>query len=72
MRDLAAYQRHVATALGTVEPTDLRGADVSRWSVQQWAAAIAQGHDPVELPHAALPVLVYREPGGRLATAFAG
>ena len=164
MSDLAAYQRHVATALGTAEPTDLRGADVSRWSVQQWAAALLrnvcpltgrllvlrgrygadvdahlarggrpsslhawgraflagsrarsrpgggrrrparagddrpgrgtvppcpspgsgtatpgrwsprspQGRDPVELPHAELPVLVYREPGGRLATAFAG
>jgi hypothetical protein len=161
--DLAAYQRHVAAALATGEPTGLRGADVSRWSVHQWAAAllrnvcpltgrllvlrgrygadvdthldrggrpsslhawgraflaglaldpdrvvadvallelamtapaahrpdlpepwvwdrdpwqvaaaIAAGHDPADLPHAEVPVLVYRERGGRLATVFAG
>jgi hypothetical protein len=161
--DLAAYQRHVAAALSTAGPSELRGADVSRWSVQQWAAAllrnvcpltgrllvlrerygadvdahlarggrpsslhawgraflaelaldpdrmvadvallelamtapvaqrpdlpepwvwdrdpwqvaaaIAAGRDPVDVPHADVPVLVYREPGGRLATAFAG
>ena len=163
MSDLATYQRHVATALATGGPTGLRGADVSRWSVQQWAAAllrnvcpltgrllvlrgrygadvdahrdrggrpsslhawgraflaglaldpdrvvadvallelamtaplahrpelpepwvwdrdpwqvaaaIAAGHDPADLPYAEVLVLVYREPGGRLATAFSG
>ena len=47
MSDLAAYQRHVATALATAEPTDLRGADVSRWSVQQWAAALLRNVCPL-------------------------
>jgi len=44
------------------------------WDRDPWqvAAAIAAGRDPVDVPHADVPVLVYREPGGRLATAFAG
>ena len=47
MSDLAAYQRRVATALATAEPPDLRGADVSRWSVQQWAAALLRNVCPL-------------------------
>jgi len=43
------------------------------WDRDPWqvAAAIAAGHDPVDVPHAEAPVLVYREPSGRLATALA-
>ena len=35
------------------------------WDRDPWqvAAAIAAGHDPADLPHAEVPVLVYREPG---------
>jgi len=37
----------------------------------QVAAAIAAGHDPDRLPLAGVPVVVRREPDGRLATACA-
>lgn len=42
MSDLEGYQRRVANCLGVggSDGHDLRGAEVVRWSVHQWAAAL--------------------------------
>jgi hypothetical protein len=53
MTSLAEYQRLVATTLASPDPPaapdgpDMRGADVSRWSVHQWAAALLRNVCPL-------------------------